>query len=195
MRSRQGSRSQRRCRHHGEHVVKRGAEAEVVARGQYRYGVIDGHRAYLCRYRDKRRMRLGADGDLLTIRTMRINGPFVAFEDAFSDGGPDDSTTLILRTFTGAKHKYVIDDGAATSTTHTYRGIELNSKGSVGFIRVGNTGPAGVFRCQPVGCPKPRVLRAEMLDGFTGLKLDSLRRTRRGFSWMRNGKRKFATLC
>lgn len=184
-------RSRRRCRHRGERVVKRGAEAEVVAGGAVGQRAVMSSRAFLCRYKDKRRVRLGTDDDRLTVSTMRLAGLFVAFEDAFGNGGHDDATMLVLRSLDGVHHRYVIDTGdAAASTLGVYTGIELSAKGSVGFIRGGGTRPAGVFRCQPVGCDHG----PERLDGATGLKQGSLRRTRRGFGWVRNGKRRFATL-
>lgn len=187
----------KRCLRHGETVLRRSAQMELVTRDPYaRQGTVRGNLTFLCRYSNKQRIALGVGGDQITLRTLRINGLYAAFEDGYSDGGPDDSTTLIERSFIKGNAERVIDIGATTQTVGVhgpFRAIVLRASGSVAYIRSGNTGPAGVFRCDRA-CKTYTQSRPETLSDATDLDLDSLRSTHTGIRWIQGGVTRTARL-
>jgi hypothetical protein len=86
----------RTCLHRGEHVIARGRSLEIVLSGR-RSSTVAGTRTYACVYDGEHRTRLGrSSDDAIVLRSLRLSGTFVAFQEE-STGGEDMASNLVVQ--------------------------------------------------------------------------------------------------
>jgi hypothetical protein len=162
------------CKHAGEHVVRVGVEAEVLARRRNGDGQLQG--AVACIYRGHRRVALSRDRSIfsVTAATLRIRGYWVAYEYTFADGS-EAGDALIARDLTkDTRSEYIIDSSSyGGGTGEMFTSFVLSRTGSVAFFRLladGARYPGALERCEhPTKDPN---VPAHVTCRTTGLPID-----------------------
>jgi hypothetical protein len=199
------------CKHAGEHVVRVGVDAEVLARRSSE-GQLQG--AIACIYRGHRRVALSRDRSIfsVTASTLRIRGHWVAYEYTFADGS-EAGDALIVRDLTkDTRGEYIIDGSSyGGGTGQMFSSFALSRRGSVAFFRLPSDGahyPNALERCEhPTKDPK---VPAHVTCQTTGLPVDPdtgaevidpgpnvagpLQASGDNFSYTSNGQRELAAL-
>jgi hypothetical protein len=182
------------CVRVGEHIVSRGTKVVVVSGRDAGEGQSYGRLTVGCRLSDGRRFRLGETGELITRKSIRVDGLFVAYEEE-TFGDTDGGAWVYVQHLRGRGTRRQTFSIASEGGGQLTYDLVVRADGSSAYIGVGPNNFQGVYLCRRWGCDPSSRGTLEKVDDIAGVRRHSLMNTPTGVSWIKDGHRRSASLA